>query len=60
MRLMTDPLAAITATGNSASIASSSSSGSGNVGRKGGSCLGGGLVKKAAQASDSMMIHILT
>ncbi|KIM78564.1 hypothetical protein PILCRDRAFT_11032 [Piloderma croceum F 1598] len=51
-RLMTDPLAAVTATGSSASIASSSSSGSG---RKGGSQLGG-VVKKATQAqtSDSM------
>jgi hypothetical protein len=45
-------VAAITATGSSASIASSSSSGSGNVGRKGRSRLG--LVKKAAQTSDSM------
>ncbi|KIM78562.1 hypothetical protein PILCRDRAFT_11030 [Piloderma croceum F 1598] len=51
-RSMTDPLAAVTATGSSASIADSSSSGSG---RKGGSRLGG-VVKKAAQAqaSDSM------
>ncbi|KIM78653.1 hypothetical protein PILCRDRAFT_11108 [Piloderma croceum F 1598] len=49
-RSMTDPMAAGTGTGSSASIASSSSSG---PGRKGGSWLGG-VMKKAAAASDTM------